>query len=169
MNIAEWNDYGETLAGKHNLINHVDQTGRCAFEIVDVEEAFSDVRNFAGEVLMRWLIPTFNTADSGGNPMNLYSAGFMILVKHARGRTDSFVEAIEQAQIIADEVIARIRYDAEEDPDMFVGGLDNINDMNVSGVPIKGGGDGHYSGWLITLRFYGMINDCVTGSTWTDL
>lgn len=175
MNLQEWINYGQDLAEKHREILHQDATGKRAFAVVDVEEAFGDVKGYDNDVLVRWMIPTYQLNDPGGNPQKTYEAGFIILVKHSRGITTSYLDAIRKAERISDEIIARMRHDSLMDESLFASDGDNVGELSVTGVPIKGGADMSYSGWIVTLSINTYFNTCagdkdVNGLTqWTDL
>jgi len=97
MNIKTWIDYGRELAEKHPDILHQDAANKRAFQVFDVEDAFGDLKSLTGDVIVRWLIPTYAVQDPGGSPLKNYSSGFIILVKHRRGQVDDFIEAIAKA------------------------------------------------------------------------
>lgn len=169
MNIKTWIDYGRELAEKHPDILHQDAANKRAFQVFDVEDAFGDLKSLTGDVIVRWLIPTYAVQDPGGSPLKNYSSGFIILVKHRRGQVDDFIEAIAKAERISDEFLARIRYDSQEDSLLFLGGEDSLDEMQIIGNPLKGGGDSSYSGWITILNIMSPFeSDCVEGK-WTDL
>lgn len=172
MNLEKWILYGRTLAIAHPDIQHDDVYGKKAFAVVDVEEAFGDLKSLEGNIVLRWIIPTWTKVDVGGNPRDLFNAGFLVLVKHKRGETDSYIKAIVKAQRIADEIVSRINYESKSHVDMFAGSADVFDDMQISGTPLKAEGDATYSGWLVTLAIWDFADDCVVvdgKSIWSDL
>lgn len=169
MNIKTWIDYGRELAEKHTAILHADAQNRKAFQVIDVEEAFGDIKSLTGDVAVRWFIPTYNIPDPGGSPQKIYQAGFLILAKHSRGNTDAYIDAIVKAEQIADQFLTRIRHDSQEDSLLFLGGQDSLEDMSITGIPMKGGLDTSYSGWVVTLRVMSPFEQDCIGSNWSDL
>jgi hypothetical protein len=172
MNLEKWLLYGETLAASHPDIMHDNSYGKKSFAVVDVEEAFGDLKSLTGEVVLRWIIPTWTKVDVGGNPRDLFNAGFLVLVRHKRGDSPSYIKAIVKAQKIADEIVSRINYESKLYVDMFAGSSDVFDDMQINGTPLKAEGDAAYSGWLVTLAVWDFANDCVVvdgQSKWLDL
>lgn len=162
MNIIDWVEYGRNLATKHKEILHQDAVNKRAFQVMDVEDAFGDIHSLTGDIIVRWLIPTYQIEDPGSSPYKNYSVGFIILCKHRRGQVDDYIDAIGKAERISDEFLARIRYDSQEDSALFSGGEDSFDEMNIVGNPLKGSGDSSYSGWITVFRIMSQFeSDCI--------
>lgn len=170
MNIIDWIEYGRKLSGLNLMVDESESYENRAFQVVDVEEAFGDIRSLITNVVVRWFIPTYTIMDPGGSPRKIYTAGFMILVKHNRGETDDYINAITKAEDISDQFIDRIKYDSQNDSTLFLGGEDSYEEMSINGVPIKGSGDSNFSGWITTLQIMSPLPEyCNKKDYWKDL
>ncbi len=155
--LSAYADYFRYLCTQHPEVMHSELSGHRAFEVRPLEEAFSDVRTSATTkgVLVHLLLPAITYgADQGGNARKVYEFGLLVAKWHGSRESTkkTILDAMSAAERIADELVARLVADSRAGVGLFQYGLDNPDNLGLSGEFVSLEGDASYSGVVYTFK-----------------
>lgn len=144
--------YFKYLCEQHPLLLHTDTVGERVFEVRDLDNAFGALRTGAKEknFLVRFVLPTITERRYDNNAWKVYQAGLLVLKYHGKRETvdNDIIEALDAAEQVSDDFIARIVSDSRNGYELFGSALDNVDNLHVQAEFLTFQLDGTYSGIL---------------------
>jgi len=155
--LSAYADYFRYLCTQHPEVLHSELSGHRAFEVKPMEEAFSDIRTGANTkgVIVHLMLPAITYgADQGGNARKVYEFGLLVAKYHGSRESSkkTILDAMSAAERIADELVARMVGDSRAGVGLFSYGLDNPDNLALSGEFVTLEGDASYSGVVYTFK-----------------
>lgn len=147
-------------------VNHpelVHSVNEKVFETVNVDEALGDFRTSVQKkgFIFRLIDYTYQISDNEAADPQKKVNGAFIVAHHFSLRTggkDSYNEAKDKSEKIADDVIKRIVADSQNGHPLFYHSLDTARNINVT--PIANTGDAGYVGWIVDFFFNNHFPIC---------
>lgn len=167
---AAYKDYFKYQCENHASLTHGDWVGERVFEVISVEEALGDFRTSGKEkdFVFRLIEPTYVISDDGQAPIRKQvQGGFVVAKFHSprSGVASDYYTAMDDAEIIVDDFIAKMIADSKNGHPLFFNSLDSRQQITVT--PTLKRADCSYSGWICTFNFSQAFSDCASES-WED-
>jgi len=160
---------------KHQAIHHPDlchdDDTQVVFQIIDVQEALSDMRSAKNPKLiyMRLIQFSSTTEDNQADDTQEYLTGaFQILAHHSdrSSKSDHLKDVLEKTKKITDEIKVKMIADSNDGHPLFYYSLNTAKNFRV--VPFLSEASSGYSGWSCSFQFSNHFSVCVGDTAWKD-
>lgn len=151
---------------RHPDLLHEDEVGKVVYELVSIDQAFSNSRSVNVEkgYIFLLLEPTWVLAGTEGDqPRQVIQGGFLIAKYYGLRDEGSpaYIEAIQDTERISKEFALRMVADSRDGHPLFDYSANHIDYLNWTAQPMDNVGDGSYAGQLCTFEFSRGVTVCI--------
>lgn len=165
--IKDYINYFRYNAGQHPDLLHDEESARRVFEVIDVEEAFGDLRTAGQEktMIMRLILPFSNIDEDMSQDARVVLTGGFVVAAYAGQREQGKIEfenALSKSHQVALDFVEKMVADAQTEHPLFYNSIRSIKELNWNAQSRIGIGDGSYHGYICTFSFQNWFRNCLS-------